>query len=98
MLTRPARGSPNGTAVASAQVHNASARLGARRAPGLDDDHERRVRLLLLGKGAVLAHGFDRPLAVESDDERESRVRRLLLGKVLSWRTGSCAGRVSQLL
>jgi hypothetical protein len=33
-----ARGSPNGTAAASAQVHNASARLAARGAPGLDED------------------------------------------------------------
>jgi hypothetical protein len=29
------------------------------------------VRLLLLGKGAVLAHGVDRPLAAESDDEEQ---------------------------
>jgi hypothetical protein len=33
-----ARGSPNGTAAASAQVHNASARLAVRGAPGLDDE------------------------------------------------------------
>src|SRR5688500_10490444 len=38
-LAGPAWGAPNGTAVAaSAQIHNASARLAARRAPGLDDE------------------------------------------------------------
>jgi hypothetical protein len=37
-----------------------------------DDDQERRVRLLLLGKAAVLAHRFERPLAVEMDDDRQS--------------------------
>src|SRR4029450_10229536 len=31
------KGSPNGTAVGSAQVHNASARLAAHRAPALDE-------------------------------------------------------------
>jgi hypothetical protein len=34
----------------------------------MDDDQERRGRLLLLGKGAVLAHRLARPLAAESDD------------------------------
>src|SRR5215211_850444 len=29
-----------------------------------------RARLLLLGKGGVLAHRFDRPLAAESDETR----------------------------
>ena len=33
-----------------------------------DDEQERRVRLLLLGKGAVLAHRFERPLAAELDE------------------------------
>ena len=33
-----------------------------------DDDQERRVRLLLLGKGAVLAHQFERPLAAGMDE------------------------------
>ena len=28
--------------------------------------------LLLLGKGAVLAHGFERPLAAEMDDYKQS--------------------------
>jgi len=31
----------------------------------------RGVRLLLLGKGAVLARRFERPLAAELDDEEE---------------------------
>jgi hypothetical protein len=30
---------------------------------------EPRVRLLLLGKADVLAHGYERPLAAEMDDE-----------------------------
>jgi hypothetical protein len=36
------------------------------------------VGLPLLGKGAVSAHGFDRPLAVEMDDDEQSgrRIRR----------------------
>jgi hypothetical protein len=38
--------------------------------PVRDEEQERTVGLLLLGKGAVLAHGFDRPLAVEMDDFR----------------------------
>jgi hypothetical protein len=38
------------------------------RAPATDDDQERRGRLLLLGKGAVLAHGLARALAAESDE------------------------------
>jgi hypothetical protein len=33
-----------------------------------DDDQERSGRLLLLGKGAVLAHRSAYPLAAESDD------------------------------
>jgi hypothetical protein len=36
-----------------------------------DDDQERTGRLLLLGKGAVLAHRLARPLAAESDDEEQ---------------------------
>src|SRR5215207_8182247 len=45
----------------------------------LDDEEERRVTLLLLGKAAVLAHRYERPLAAELDDERERRSRLLLL-------------------
>jgi hypothetical protein len=37
-LASAANGSPDGTAVASAQVHNASARLANRRAPARDED------------------------------------------------------------
>src|SRR5215204_2489206 len=43
------------------------------------DEQARRVRRLLLGKGAVVAHRFDQPLAIELDDERESRLGLLLL-------------------
>ena len=47
-------------------------RGGCAEAPGLDDDQERRVRLLLLGKGADLAHRFERPLAAELDESEQS--------------------------
>ena len=40
-------------------------------ATALDDEEKRRGRLLLLGKGAVLAHRFDRPLAAESDEQEQ---------------------------
>src|SRR5215216_6227285 len=43
-------------------------------APARDDHQESRVRLLLLSKGAVLAHACERPLAAELDDE-EQRAR-----------------------
>jgi hypothetical protein len=36
--------------------------------PAADDEEERRVELLLLGKGAVSAHRFDRPRAAGLDD------------------------------
>jgi hypothetical protein len=38
-----------------------------------DDEHERRVTLLLLGKGAVLARWLVRPLAAEMDEGQVSR-------------------------
>jgi hypothetical protein len=41
----------------------------------LDDQQARRVRLPLLGKGAVSAHRFEHPLAAEMD-ESEQRPRR----------------------
>ena len=37
-----------------------------------DEEQARTAGLLLLGKGAVLAHGFDRPLAVEMDEYEQS--------------------------
>ena len=37
-------------------------------APGPDYEQERRARHLLLGKGAVFAHRFERPLAAELDE------------------------------
>jgi hypothetical protein len=42
------------------------------RASPLDDDRERRGGVLLLGKGAVLAHRLARPLAAELDDDQQS--------------------------
>jgi hypothetical protein len=48
----------------------------------LDDEQERRVRLLLLGKGAdVVAHRFERPLAAEMDEKRKSRTTAPLHGR-----------------
>jgi hypothetical protein len=46
-------------AVVSAEAHETTT---------LDDDQERRGRLPLLGKAAVLAHRFARPLAAELDE------------------------------
>ena len=45
MTRAAAGGSPNGTSVASAQAHNASSRLAARRARGLDDFRARRATI-----------------------------------------------------
>src|SRR5215216_7009112 len=39
------------------------------------------VRLLLLGKAALLAHRLARPLAAESDDQQQRGSRLLLLGE-----------------
>jgi hypothetical protein len=50
---------------------NASASTAAALTLAKDDDQERRVRLVLLGKGAVLAHRFERPLAAELDEKRQ---------------------------
>jgi hypothetical protein len=47
----------------------------------MDEEQERTVGLLLLGTGAVLAHGFDRPLAVEMDDDQQS-----CRGRPAQWR------------
>ena len=41
-----------------------------------DDEEERRGRLLLIGKGAVLAHRLARPLAAESDETEQRPARR----------------------
>ena len=50
-------------------------RLGCeRQVPAQDDEEERSVRLLLLGKAAVLAHRFERPLAAEMDDSEQGRL------------------------
>jgi hypothetical protein len=40
-----------------------------RQTTGMDDDQERRVRLLLLGKEAVFADRSERPVAAEMDDK-----------------------------
>ena len=43
------------------------------RVTAVDDEQERRARLPLLGKGAVLAHRFDHPLATAMDEGQEPR-------------------------
>jgi hypothetical protein len=45
--------------------------VAARDTLGTDDEQARGLRLLLLGKGADLAHRFERPLTAEMDDQRE---------------------------
>ena len=37
----------------------------------LDDEQARELRLPLLGKGAVFAHQFERPLTAGMDDDRQ---------------------------
>jgi hypothetical protein len=49
----------------------ARARAALIGALAMDDEHERRVRLLLLSEGAVLAHWFQRPLAAGMDDDQK---------------------------
>jgi hypothetical protein len=49
----------------------ATVSAGAHLAVGKDDEEERRVRLLLLGKAAVLAHRYERPLAAEMDESQQ---------------------------
>jgi hypothetical protein len=51
-----------------------------------DDDQERMARLLLLGKGAVLAHRLAPRLAAELDDEQQRRWRLLLRDEASSLR------------
>ena len=59
------------TATSGVAPHRkASVAAAARLTTGRDDEHERRIRLLLLSKGAVLAHWFHRPLAAGMDDDQ----------------------------
>jgi hypothetical protein len=55
-------------------VRDQSGRLESRAqpAPAQDDEEERRVRLMLLGKVAVLANRYEHPLAAEMDDDQQS--------------------------
>jgi hypothetical protein len=47
---------------------DASVSADVRETPAADDDQEHRVRLLLLGKGAVFAHRLERSLAAPLDE------------------------------
>ena len=49
-------------------------------AVALDDEEKRRVGLLLLGKGAVSAHRFDRPRAAGLDERQQHEKRCSVLG------------------
>jgi hypothetical protein len=64
-----------------------------RRLPG-DDEEERGVRLLLLGKAAVLAHRYKRPLAAEMDEKHQDRSRVRLASPPRPLVDGSMARRV----
>jgi GNAT superfamily N-acetyltransferase len=55
---------------AAASSTKAGAHITAGQTPAWDDDHERRARLLLLGKGAVLARRLALPLAAELDEKQ----------------------------
>jgi hypothetical protein len=58
-----------------ARYHESDGRRGSSgRALASDNDQERRGRLLLLGKGAVLAHLLARPFAAEWDEVQASGV------------------------
>jgi hypothetical protein len=61
-------GASNGTPAASAFRTRAGASAVKSGATALDDEEERRVGLLLLGKGAVSAHRFDWPRVAGFDD------------------------------
>ena len=60
------------------QVPDESALDGV--AVALDDEEKRRVGLLLLGKGAVSAHRFDRPRAAGLDERQQHEKRCSVLG------------------
>jgi hypothetical protein len=68
----PAAARTNVTPKRGRSVEEAGVPIDLELALASDDEHERRVRLLLLSKAAVLAHRFDRPLAAEMDDDQQS--------------------------
>jgi hypothetical protein len=71
MTTRPAGSAPPcGSSLLRSP--DASAPMVECGAVAADDEEQRRVRLLLLGKAAVLAHRFERPLAAEMDEQEQS--------------------------
>jgi hypothetical protein len=49
-----------------------------------DDEQERGLRLLLLGKGAVFAQRFERSLAAEMDDFRQRAQRQTERGRAVA--------------
>jgi hypothetical protein len=59
------------------------------------DDQERSGRLLLLGKGAVLAHGLAHPLAAELDEDRQPTMVSSSAGRPVGrrLRRGASCGR-----
>ena len=69
----PVEGPTPGAHVALGRFVSVS--VGQPDTPAADDEHERRARLLLLGKAAVSAHRFDRPLAAEMDETEDRTTR-----------------------
>jgi hypothetical protein len=65
---------PNGTSLPLSDGLGASRGI-PRKALAWDDDQKHRGRLLLVGKGALLAHRLARPLAAESDEYEQRPVR-----------------------
>ena len=61
--------------IAASAFSRVASAAAVRGAVAADDEEERRVRLLLLGKAAVLAHRFERPLAAEMDEYEQRSTR-----------------------
>ena len=61
---------PQHEPIASAAVGKQGISVHADETAAWDDEEERRAGPLLLGKAAVLAHGFNRRLAAEMDETR----------------------------
>src|SRR4051812_1698957 len=69
--------------------------LGRPRTPATDDEQARALRLLLLAKGAVLAHPFERPLAAELDEDRQRGASFPAAGLAAIRRAASCGRAAS---
>src|SRR5688500_8027410 len=80
--------SPRGAPAQHFRVRSACERPASRHQTlGMDEQQEHRVRLLLLGKGAVLAHRFERQRAAALDDDQEPGGDACFSAKEQSWGT-----------